>query len=171
MRLRFLVLMIAVLTAPLTACADTFQLNFSGSGEAGSVLLTTSTMVTAGQLLITAASGSIDKDSVSLLAPNTYPSVGPNDNLLFFPATTGQASFDTNGVSFLLANGTDYNLYQQAGQYFATEGPQRSVSDITSVAVTRASAITPEPASLFLLGTGLLTLTGAVRRRTANTIS
>ncbi len=171
MRLRFLLVLLAMSTANLAAHADTFRLDFSGSGEAGSVLLTASTTATVGTFLISSASGSIDGASVSMLPPNTYPSVGPNDNLLFFPLTAGLASFDTNGVSFLLANGTDYNLYQQAGQYFATQGPQRSVTNIDTVAVTRASAVTPEPGTLLLLGTGLLTLSGAVRRRMAGTAS
>ncbi len=169
MRFRSLVFSIAIMTASLAAHADSFHLTFSGSGENGSVLLTAKGTATSGEFLITSATGSIDSTSITLLTPGTYPSVGPNDNLLFFPAIPSQASFDTDGVSFLLADGTDYNLYQQAGQYFATMGAMRSVSDITSVVVTSASAVTPEPSSFLLLGTGLLSVCGLVRLRLCST--
>ncbi len=167
MCLRSPVFLFMLFAAPLCAHADTFRLNFSVAGQTDSVLLTANTTSTKGEFLITAASGTINSEAASLLAQGSYPSVGPNDNLLFYPLTSGQSSFDVDGVSFVLADGTDYNVYQQAGQYFATVGPQRAVGTINTLSVMPASTVTPEPSSLALLSTGVLALGGALRRRSA----
>ena len=165
MHSRLLMAVVVALSASLTAHASSFNLKFSGSGESRSVLLTADPTATAGEFLISTATGTIDGSSVSLLAPGTYPAPFPNDNLLLFPATAGELSFDVDGVSFLLGNGTDFNLYGQAGEYFATSGPLRDVSDITSVTVSSGTSVTPEPSRIVLFATGRLGAAGVARRR------
>jgi hypothetical protein len=140
-----------------SAGAGVYDFAFSGSGQTGSGAFSTSTTSSAGKFLITGISGTVDGTTIaSLFAPGTYPfSLGGADNDLFAPSivtapNTIPGYLDITGVSFGLANGTDYDLY--FGN-FLTGDPQ--MYDLLTAAPT------PEPPSLLMLGTGVIALAGA----------
>jgi hypothetical protein len=142
---------------------DVFDFSFSGAGQSGSGVFTTSAGV-GGVYLVTGVSGTTDGSTItSLFAAGTYPFLlGGGDNELYYPTVvtppnSGSSYFDIFGLSYALANGQDINLYYGQGE---TGDPE--VYDL----LTGLSS-TPEPPSLLLLATaalGLLALP-TLRRR------
>jgi hypothetical protein len=97
-----------------------------------------------------------------------FPSFASNDNLLYMPAATVAPNLtsgylDDFGVSYMLADGTYVNLFygiyngpdEVYNIYLGTD-PAGSVAVDNDLSNLTASAVTPEPPSLFLFGAGLL---------------
>lgn len=185
----------ASLAATLPALADTLSgtASFTDGTNYGTVTITATSSPNPGVYYITGISGTTNGVSIAGLLPGgTYPPPPPvgdqNDNLLFVPAQSG-GYLDFYGLAYSLVNGTDVNLYYQAPPnfdpgYFAVvngatpftyvpdptnpSGPE--IQYFTPLTITPGgvgTAVTPEPESLALVGTGILGIAGILRRRFA----
>ena len=142
-----------------TMYADTtYYFSFDGSGidASGSV---TASPLGGGEYLITSLTGTQNGEAMTLLGPGGYAG---NDNDFF----TSAPFLDTDGVSFTLPGGTDYNVYFD-GSYFECNSVDDGACDPGSgVPLTSGSlSLTPEPGTLVLFGTGLLGLAALLRRK------
>jgi hypothetical protein len=157
-RLPIIIALFSVLAFTGSAYADTFDFSvigssgtFSGSGT----LITTS--IGSGEYLITAITGT---GVTGLIAPGSF---NGNDNLLF---PSAQPQLNANGFSFIDVNGPDkfdVNIFNNDSGYFAYLQDEDHFTETVPVTFELAATV-PEPSTLFLLSTGLLGLTGVVRR-------
>ncbi len=163
MRYRPLLSSIALLSAlaiPAAAHADTFDFSAMGASGSfsGSGVLTASAHAGGGFLI----SGITGTGVTGLIAPNDFHG---NDNLLFPLATP---NLDEHGFSFTDINGPDHydvNIFHNSDGYFAYLKDEDNLTQTVPVTFTLASAATPEPSTLVLLGTGILGLAGVARRK------
>jgi hypothetical protein len=130
-----------------------------------------------GQFTITAITGTITDDLVSLSAENLTALLDPgaffNDNLLF-PNASDANKLDGSGFSFKTASGLQYNISSDGTAYslFDTTSVRASSLTLTSFTVKNNDAFTvavPEPLPLptpvlgLVIGAGSLLL--SVRRK------
>lgn len=150
-----------LLAAASSARADqTWDFTYTGATatDTSSGTLTT-TDLSGGTATIIGISGTWNGAAITgLLAPGTCCSTLPNDNILYFP---GPPFLDVAGLGFSTALGIlDSNVYfsgSSAGGYSDLVAPSNQVGNLTLVS-SGAFTVTPapEPASIFLLGSGLL---------------
>jgi hypothetical protein len=158
-RLPITIALFSVLAITGSAYADTFDFTVTGSSGtfSGSGTLTT-TSIGSGEYLITAITGT---GVTGLIAPGSF---NGNDNLLF-PSTVPR--LNSNGFSFIDVNGPDkfdVNIFSGGSGYFAYLQDEDHFTETVPVTFGLTSTV-PEPSTLFLLSTGILGLTGVVRRR------
>lgn len=146
----------------MAAHADTFNFSYSGAGIVASGTFTGALTASPGVYQISAVNGTRNGSAITGIDPNADYA----DDLLYYPATnTGTALLptflDNNGIAYLVANNS-YNIYSSDAQPFLVENDESAPLSTFSVA---QAAVTPEPSSLVLLGSGVLSVFAMVRLR------
>ena len=160
MRFRPLLSVLFALSLGCAAHADTFSytLNGGSSGFSGTGTLTGNPYGNAGAYLITGITGT---GVTGLISPGAY---NGNDNLLY---PNSSPLFDGKGLGFTDTNASgsyQVELYSFSSQYFAFVTPIGTTGGgSVPVQFTASSAVTPEPSSFALLGTGILGAFGFAR--------
>lgn len=170
--------MAVLLVGATSADADTIQFSYSGSGVSASGLLN-ATPVGGGVYNVTSISGTRNGQPItglfpcSPIPPATYcTNYGYNyDNQLFLTSTP---QLDLYGLVFGVQGVTNaINLYWESRipspvyielTWVATGGIPSRLYTYTPVEFSTAAAI-PEPSAVLLLGSGLVAVAGAMRRK------
>lgn len=174
---RWLILAVAVvalLASAGTASADSFTINFSGSGFNGTLDVDT-TLVSSGVYSIDTISGNVGFTPVTGLVPTTtstgysYYSLPDGsgwlyDNLLF---ASSDPVVDNGGILFTLAGlAQPVNLFSNPqGQFGIYIGGGNSTNDFVINPVQVSVVSTPEPSTLVLGLGGLAFLLACLAKR------
>jgi PEP-CTERM motif len=164
------ILALATLTASAVAHADTFDFNFSGALFSASGTFAATQEGNTDVFDITGVTGTVrnwagSSNITSLIGPNKF---NGNDNKLIYPGVSQfflpVKFFDSNGVSFALADGDDINLNDSWGIEYALIGGPKGLAlpEVDTIDISRNSPV-PEPSSLALFGTGIFGIAGAMR--------
>ncbi len=164
------ILALVTLTISSVAHADTFDFSFSGILFSGSGTFTATEEGATDVYDVTSVTGTVrdwagSSNISSLIGLNKF---NGNDNKLILPGIAPPflptRLFDTNGVSFALADGDVINLNNSWGVEYAVIGGPKGLAlpEFDSVGIAKNSPV-PEPSSLALFGTGILGVAGAIR--------
>lgn len=133
--------------------------------DSGSGVITTSDTLSGGSYTITGVTGSVTGVSGAPVSSISGLDLYQGADNLLFPSSSQPLPFDFNGFSFVLANGTELNLFADGSNIYectsalptACNGPGAAFQT-TSFSVTENSAPVPLPDSLGMLGLGLVGL-------------
>jgi PEP-CTERM motif len=165
------ILTLVTLAASSVAHADTFDFSFSGALFSASGTFTAIQEGATDLYDITGVNGTVrnwagSSNIASLIGLNNF---NGNDNKLIYPGVVPQfflpaRYFDSNGVSFALADGDDINLNDSWGVEYALIGGPKGLAlpEADTIDITKNSPV-PEPSSLALFGTGIFGIAGAMR--------
>jgi hypothetical protein len=164
------ILALASLTASSAAHADTFDFNFSGALFSASGTFTATQEGNTDVFDITGVSGTVrnwagSSNITSLIGRNNF---NGNDNKLIYPGVSQfflpVKFFDSDGVSFALADGDTINLNDSWGVEYALIGGPKGLAlpETDTIDIIKNSPV-PEPSSLALFGTGIFGIAGAMR--------
>jgi hypothetical protein len=149
------------------ASAETFELTWTGGYGPGDAILT-ATYDSGDTYTVTAISGEQNGAMITALLP-PYPASGQysgNDNHIYVPGYgSADQQVDVMGLGFSVGS-TDYNLwYYPPGYWECSSAVTSGCGEGNSLAVDSLEIVpTPEPNTLLLLGSGVLSVLSCRKR-------